>query len=63
MLMFPFAYNCEEVPADLENLYEATIGASKAVKTVHGRHYETGPVCEISYASGGDSVDWVYENG
>lgn len=48
------------VAKDAENLYEATLGAAKKARSVAGKVYETGAVCDISYSSMGDSVDWTY---
>jgi hypothetical protein len=60
---FPFAYDCEKTTLpDYENLYEAVIGASKAAKSAHGRPFQAGQICDISYAAGGDSADWTYLN-
>ena len=46
LLMFPFASDCSKVAKDAENLYEAGLGAAKAVKASHGRQFEVS-VCVL----------------
>ncbi|KAL8292118.1 hypothetical protein RQP46_001584 [Phenoliferia psychrophenolica] len=60
MLMFPWSYSCKKRTADDEDLFEAAIGASKAIRSVHGRSFEVGSVCQVSLSSPGESVDWTY---
>lgn len=38
---------------------EAAIGAAKAAR-IHGKEFESGQICDISYTSSGDAVDWAF---
>ncbi|GAA5910682.1 hypothetical protein JCM5296_001691 [Sporobolomyces johnsonii] len=60
MLLFPYSYSCDAVTRDEENLYEAVLSAAKALRSVHGRQFETGSVCQVSLTSPGESLDWTY---
>lgn len=58
--MFPFAYSCEEFPADAENLMEAGLGVAKAIRMSDGVAYQTGQACDLTYRYSGDSMDYAY---
>lgn len=58
--MYPFSYTCERSSPDEENHFEAVIGAAKAVRAVHGKQFETGPMCQVTLTAPGDSIDWTY---
>ncbi|KAI5480217.1 extracellular matrix protein 14 [Pseudohyphozyma bogoriensis] len=60
MIMFPYSYSCKKSSPDAEDQFEAVVGASKALRAVHGRSFETGSVCEISLSGPGDVIDWAY---
>jgi extracellular matrix protein 14 len=47
--MFPFAYSCEDFPADAENLMEAGLGVAKAMRTHGGEGYQSGQACDLTY--------------
>jgi carboxypeptidase A4 len=47
--MTPFGSDCNEKPKDEENLIELALGATKALKAVHGTTFAAGPVCKIIY--------------
>lgn len=47
--MTPFGSDCNERPKDEENLIELALGATKALKAVHGKSFAAGPVCKIIY--------------
>lgn len=47
--MFPYAYSCEDFPADAENLMEAGLGAAKAMRMSEGQSYQTGQACDLTY--------------
>lgn len=48
-ILFPYAYDCGKQPDKAEDLWEAVYGAAKAVRLVHGRNYEVGGRCDVSY--------------
>lgn len=72
VVMFPFAYSCEDFPADAENLMEAGLGAAKAMRMREGEAYQTGQACDLTYRYGnacllklthraaGDAMDFAY---
>lgn len=47
--MTPFGSDCNKRPKDEENLIELALGATKALKAVHGTSFAAGPVCKIIY--------------
>lgn len=49
VVMFPYAYSCEDFPADAENLMEAGLGAAKAMRMSEGQSYQTGQACDLTY--------------
>ncbi|GAA5975320.1 hypothetical protein JCM11641_005936 [Rhodosporidiobolus odoratus] len=60
MLLYPYSYTCDLRTRDEENQAEAVLTMGKALKSVHGRAFETGSVCEVSLTSPGQSLDWAY---
>ena len=58
--MYPYSYSCSVVPPNAENLFEALLGAGKAMRDVHKQPYEVGSVCDVSYSATGQSLDWTY---
>ncbi|KAF8316152.1 hypothetical protein DL93DRAFT_2111686 [Clavulina sp. PMI_390] len=60
MLMYPFSYSCDALPAHAEDLIEAALGAAKANKAVHGMTVATGSACELLYPAPGNVIDWAY---
>jgi extracellular matrix protein 14 len=59
--MYPYSFSCSEVPPDAENLFEALLRASKAIRNVHKQNYDVGGVCDVSYTATGQSLDWTYK--
>jgi hypothetical protein len=47
--MTPFGSDCNERPKDEEDLTELALGATRALKAVHGTSFAAGPVCKIIY--------------
>lgn len=45
-ILYPFAYDCEVLPRDAEDLAEAAWGAAKAARNVHGRYFDVDSACE-----------------
>jgi len=60
MMSSPYSYSCDVLPAEAEDLLEAAAGAAKAVQKVHGRHVDTGTLCEQLYSAPGNVVDYMY---
>ncbi|KAL6299378.1 hypothetical protein BKA93DRAFT_931543 [Sparassis latifolia] len=60
MLSAPFSYSCKKMPKDAENLSEAALGATRAIKLVHGTTFTTGGLCSMLYKAPGNVVDWMY---
>jgi Zinc carboxypeptidase len=60
--MYPWSHTCTPV-ADNENLFEAALDASKALRTVHGKTFQAGSICDLSYTASGGGVDWAYALG
>lgn len=50
IVMYPYSYTCETLPPHAEDLIEASLGAAKANKAVHGMPVITGSACELLYA-------------
>ena len=61
-VMYPYSYSCSIIPPDAENLYEALLGAGKAMRNVHKQTYDVGSVCDVSYSATGQSLDWTYHS-
>jgi extracellular matrix protein 14 len=61
--MFPYSFSCSEIPPTEENLFEAAIGAARALYFAHARSFEVGSVCDIGLATPGAAVDWTYAVG
>ncbi|CUA68313.1 extracellular matrix protein 14 [Rhizoctonia solani] len=61
-LMYPYSYSCEQVAPHAENLIEAAIGATKALRETHGVPYTSGASCELLYPAPGNIIDWMYED-
>ncbi|PPR04132.1 hypothetical protein CVT26_001324 [Gymnopilus dilepis] len=53
MLSSPYSYSCKRLPKDAEDLMEAALGASNALK-------KTGSLCSLLYPAPGNIVDWMY---
>jgi len=49
VVMFPFAYSCDDFPPDAEMLEEAALGVGKAMRTRHGEGYQAGQACDLTY--------------
>ncbi|KAH9476328.1 Putative metallocarboxypeptidase ECM14 [Psilocybe cubensis] len=60
MLSSPYSYTCKKQPKDAEDQVEAALGASQALKSVHGTHFQTGKLCSMLYAAPGNILDWMY---
>ncbi|PPQ93587.1 hypothetical protein CVT25_005467 [Psilocybe cyanescens] len=56
----PYSYTCKRLPKDAEDQVEAALGASHALQSVHGTHFQTGKLCSMLYAAPGNILDWMY---
>ena len=59
-LMYPYSYSCERVPPHAEDLIEAALGATKALRQTHNVPYTSGASCELLYPAPGNIIDWMY---
>ena len=75
---YPFAYSCNAIPKDAEDLAELGWGAAKAGRDVSGTYYGVIQACEgedsvflshgddgVSHVAahpGGAALDWVYQS-
>ena len=48
------------MPKDAEDQIEAALGASHAIKSVHGTEFKVGSLCSTLYPAYGNIVDWMY---
>ncbi|KAF9044289.1 hypothetical protein BJ165DRAFT_1528848 [Panaeolus papilionaceus] len=60
MLSSPYSYNCKKMPLDAEDQVEAALGATAALKAVHGTHFKVGSLCSMLYPAPGNVLDWMY---
>lgn len=65
-ILYPYAYSCEAVPRDLENLLELAYGLNKAVRTQSGHNYDVIAACKDRGADltpelgAGSALDFMY---
>ncbi|KZZ99362.1 zinc carboxypeptidase [Moelleriella libera RCEF 2490] len=75
-ILFPFAFSCQSVPPNLENLEELAAGIAKAIRIANGESYSVTSACrgvaakardfrrKVSLSGtesgGGSAVDWFY---
>lgn len=60
MLSIPYSYSCKRIPKDAEDQIEAAMGATHALRQVHGTDFMTGSLCHLLYRAPGNMVDWMY---
>ncbi|KAH9919969.1 uncharacterized protein BXZ73DRAFT_104788 [Epithele typhae] len=60
MVSTPFSWSCKKSPKDAEDQMEAALGATNAIKQVHGTVFTTGSLCEQVYRASGNVVDYMY---
>nr|BAC53787.1 carboxypeptidase A2 [Paralichthys olivaceus] len=62
LLMYPYGYNCRDVPHQQEL---DTIGRTAVEKlaVLYGTRYKVGSICKIIYQASGGSIDWSYNLG
>lgn len=70
-ILFPYAFSCQAVPPNLENLEELAAGIAKAIRLANGESYSVTSACEGAAATkdqsisrmesgGGSAIDWFY---
>jgi extracellular matrix protein 14 len=70
-VLFPYAFSCQAVPPNLENLEELAAGLAKAIRLANGESYSVTSACEGAAAradhltsrvesGGGSAIDWFY---
>jgi len=67
-VLYPYAYSCDELPRDRENLLELAYGLAKSIRLKSGKHYEVLPACKdrgvdlLPGLGAGSSLDYMYHN-
>lgn len=67
-ILYPYAYSCDELPRDIENLLELAYGLSKTIRLKSGKYYEVLPACKdrgvdiLPGLGAGSSLDYMYHN-
>ena len=56
----PYSYSCKRSAKDAEDQIEAALGASQALKSVHGTEFKVGSLCSMLYPAPGNILDWMY---
>lgn len=65
-VLYPYAYSCDALPRDYENLLELSFGLAKAIRNKSGKHYKVVSACEdrgsdLSPGLGsGSALDFMY---
>lgn len=70
-ILFPYAFSCQAVPPNLENLEELAAGIAKAIRLANGESYSVTSACEGAAShrdqftsrmesGGGSAIDWFY---
>ncbi|CAB3980438.1 carboxypeptidase B-like, partial [Paramuricea clavata] len=60
LLMFPWSYSKKAEAKDKAELYEISVKAVDALRSVHGTVFKTGPAAVVIYEASGSAKDWVY---
>lgn len=67
-VLYPYAYSCEAVPRDLENLLELSYGLSKAIRNRLNKYYKVTAACkdrgsDLTPGLGsGSALDFMYHH-
>ncbi|KAG8699888.1 putative metallocarboxypeptidase ecm14 [Ceratobasidium sp. 394] len=59
-LMYPYSFSCDQIPPHAEDIIEAALGATKALRETHNVAYTSGASCELLYPAPGNIIDWMY---
>lgn len=49
VVMYPYSYACDQVPPHAEDIIEASLGITKALRERHNTAYTSGASCELLY--------------
>jgi len=63
LLMYPFAYSCESIVKDAENLFEATLGAAVRFIFIQSCYVRTLTLCVVLQKAAKSVAGKVYEVG
>lgn len=67
-VLYPYAYSCEALPRDLENLLELSYGLAKAIRRKSGKNYHVLSSCEDRGSDltpglgSGSALDYMYHH-
>ncbi|CCE63686.1 hypothetical protein TPHA_0F02040 [Tetrapisispora phaffii CBS 4417] len=67
-ILYPYAYSCEAVPRDLENLIELSYGLGKAMRNKNGKKYQVLSACQDRGSDltpglgAGSALDYMYHH-
>lgn len=67
-ILMPYAFSCEQLPRDQENLIELAYGISKAIRMQLGKNYDVLPACLdrdsdlLPDLGAGTALDFMYHN-
>lgn len=67
-VLYPYAFSCDIIPRDEENLLELAYGLSQAIRLNSGKYYEILKACEDKGADllpsmgAGSALDYMYHN-
>ncbi|QLL32751.1 hypothetical protein HG536_0D02730 [Torulaspora globosa] len=67
-ILYPYAYSCDALPRDLENLLELSYGLSKAIRNRSGKYYKVSPACKdrgsdlMPGLGSGSALDFMYHH-
>lgn len=65
-ILYPYAYSCQDVPKDQENLIELAYGISKSIRISSGKYYAVSPACLdrdsdlLPDLGSGTALDYMY---
>lgn len=61
LFMTPYGYSCSAVVANNNEYQSLATGASKAIASLFGTQFTSGPICTTIYQATGSSVDYVHD--
>ncbi|XP_050955884.1 carboxypeptidase A4 isoform X3 [Labeo rohita] len=62
LLMYPYGYQCTDVP-DMSELHSVGTAAIQELTSLYNTRYQVGSICKIIYQASGGSIDWTYNIG
>lgn len=67
-ILYPYAFSCQQLPRDEENLIELAYGISKAIRLQSGKNYQVLPACVdkdldlLPDLGSGSALDYMYHH-